>query len=250
MNYEQLKTNIKTVVYTEKNYRLTSNLVVVYNYADGVSTGTHFEFEAKVLQPIEKNISPFYASPEFMTEVFEKGLNPFNESSGYAIDSKTKIPEDVNEIDVSRIFLRYSYAGLLFALDEQIIALPYYCDYLHGNFTKSSYHLDKLLPYLQQHPMVIKDYSNYKNKNFLTISDIPYYNNYDGKGKDISFVVIPESKSYNELFLKAFKKVSADNEYAFSIELKEMIIGQYGLMAHGVDYLGLEPFRKTKKKKE
>ena len=248
MNYEKIETKTKTVVYTEKSFRLTSNLIVVYDYADGVSTGTHFEFEAKVLQPIEKNLSAFYASPEFITEVFGKGMNPFNESSGYAIDYKTEIPEDVNEIDVSRIFLRYSYASLLFALDEQIIALPYYCDYLHGSFHNKSYHLDKLIPYLRQHPMVVKDYSNHKNSNFLTISDIPYYNNHNGKGKDISFIVIPESKSYNELFLKAFKKFSADIEYAFSIELKEMIIGQYGLMAHGVDYLGLEPFRKTKNK--
>jgi hypothetical protein len=246
MAYKKLKSTTRTTVYATRSFQLTDNLSITYNYTDGEFVSADFKFHPKLLKSISKNIRPFYAPATFKTEVLDKNLNPFSDASEWAIDKQEGIPEDVNDIDVSRIYLSYGYAHLMFSLDEKIIPLVHHCDYMTGNFENKSYRLEELLPYLKEHPMVIKDYSAYKTRRgdeYLKIQSVPHYNNDDGKRMHIAFKVLPELESYNELFLKAFGPKGGDG---FGTKLREMVLGQYGCMGHGVDYLGLEPYRKKK----
>ena len=247
MPYKQISGTRVAKVFTTKTYRLADNLTIVYSYTDDKFTGADFKFKPTLLKSIISHIGTFYAPTSFKTEVLDKGLNPYSDASKWAIDKREAIPEDVNDIDLSRIYLSYGYAHLMFSLDEKIIPLVHHCDYMSGNFDNKSYHLPELLAHLQQHPMVIKDYSAYetsRDSDWMKIQSVPYYNNEDGKRSHIAFKVQPDFDSYNELFLKAFGPKGGDG---FSTKLKEMVLGQYGYMAHGIDYLGLESFRKKKR---
>lgn len=145
MAFKHVKTKIRTVVYTKKIYQLTDKLFITYNYAHGVLANTQFDFYPTILKGVIPLLNPFYANEEFCIDVLFKGVNPYTRSGGYykSVGWQSDVPDDVNEIDINRIFLSCDSEQLLFNLDEETIPTN-----INNNMNKQQLLIDESIDFL------------------------------------------------------------------------------------------------------
>ena len=180
---------------------------------------------------------PLVVTPEFWEYI--KTKNPFTDyhpQSGPILDVTPKTMKEVQQAyqDGNVIFYGIMH-HMVFNVAGRPIHLPQRFDYVSSAFTNQHLDLDRVLPYLKEHPWVL-------NKDSLRIQDVPYYNNDDGLTKFIEVVLLPDSRYYNDLYDRAMR---ANVKHFSSFMQDELACAPHTFDRS--DALGLAPYRITKK---
>lgn len=134
-----------------------------------------YEKKAKVVILSKKALSDVYAGKKHISEIVEY----YTENRPYNKDE-----------DILALWNLCAYE--LADLDYNFIPLPIQFGYLEGGVSEDKYNLNSLLEKLKLDPYVI-------NKESLQITDIPYYNSYEGHTKSIEFLYLPSKELWNEM---------------------------------------------------
>lgn len=176
-----------------KNIETTTNL----NYIKwSVDTPKMTEGRAVVAAIHKNNFDILLQGKKYVSEVIES-LNSIYENNDSISDDYMLVLWDVSSHKIAD--LNYNF-----------IPIPIFLGYIEGSVDNETYDLEKLLEKL-------KDDENVVNKENLSITDIPYYNAYEGRDKSIEFAYLLPTDIY--------QNVVCMDSYAARRYILEEIIG-------------------------
>jgi len=130
--------------------------------------------------------------------IYDPDLTYLEETNPFWRHNKTKdskwfegnpLPDDVNDIDVSKIVFTSGYDHSFWTVDLEPIPVVFYGDYIDAGIRSGRFDLKKLHKHLSKHKQV---------KTISEIEMIPWYNN-DGSETYFTITVLPTVKQLKEL---------------------------------------------------
>lgn len=214
-------TKKKTTTVTETTtYKLHPNVVLREVVVNGNQT-------SRELNKCGKNVkcAVFRNKIDFWP-VYNPDLKYLEESNPFWHHNKKRdeeffkgqpLPEDPNDIDVSKIVLTSGYDHTFWNVDMEPIPVVIFGDYIDAGLRSDHYDLEKLHKYFSKHKQV---------KHITAIEPIPYYNNDSGSEKYFEVKVLPTLKQLKEM-------ASSKNR------VKDIFYKSWG---NETDYLGMKKY--------
>jgi hypothetical protein len=185
-------TKKKTTVVTEiTKYKLHPTITLEETFVNGKPNSRKLKRTGKVIKKDGITLH-FWLVYDPDLSFLEK-TNPFWFYERKACEQWFKgkeLPENPEDIDVSKIVLACSHDHSFYNVDMEPIPVVIGGDYIQGGISSRNYDLEKLHKYLSTHKQV---------KYISKIEEIPYYNNESGDEKCFEVLVLPTVKQLKEM---------------------------------------------------
>ena len=177
----------KSITTIEVNkFYITDTLYVVETITNGDCV---YNLETTLTKPFHgENIRlrPIYVKDSYF-ELFKKCC-PYSRYEQFK-DQYEELPDDLNDIDTSRILLSCSYSHQTFDIEGNDIGKTFYFDYINGAYNNHRYNLVGLKKYLES-----LDYAY-----DVDIEDIPYHSRDEYRKEGISAKVFFTGDQISEI---------------------------------------------------
>ena len=186
-------TKKKTTVVTETTtYRLHPNIVLEEVVVNGKQTSRELVYSGKKVSDGFEGLK--YSNPVYNPNLeYLKETNPwwgYNRKKDEEWFGGDVLPDNPEDIDVSKIVLASGYDHTFWTIDMEPIPVVVAGDYIDAGIRSERYDLEKLHEYFSKHEQV---------KEITKIEKIPYYNNDSGREEFFTVKVLPTVEQMKDM---------------------------------------------------